>query len=842
MALQAAVGRGNNPFIGGSKTPNAPPPAMRGSIAPANTGVSSPEAGVAPGQPMFARNNRGSNIGIPYTRLVPLGNARFGLEGQPHTQGSNPSIYDAAYGSGTDGVKKNVITETEDLRATRIGFIHGRRRRGDTAMEAFERGQDVNGIYDGRNNQQFMLAPGMPGTERFQKLCSIEYLQRYFKHAFRPGRVAIKLGNLALPTGFDPATGDAILPGPASAQAPWWKSGLLRMVLRHTDTHRPDAAGLLSQLSQIPVEVDGNNAVATERDLRDGMHAGAIGDLGKAFGLPDSPMLMDGAAESKTLYQGIFAMDTGPFLRGKGITQRSVSCTKYAGAPQKVLSGTPEDRYVQNFQISRCLGDEVAFEMLERKLEDLGITDWRPDGIVLSKGANDPSDKLSDEAFDVRDGQLYNMRIQGPALSTTWTGDPALEVMPMDKVFIVIVADVWFKGLPADMKNMVRGTNDALDLTTKIAEVDKEIEDQTNALKDAETVLAEIRAADLEVGRTTAALNAATGDPARVAAAQAAKDAADLAKAALNTADKTLALIEPQRDAAKAGLRDAWEKAKKDDGSEYFAGPEEYAAQKRRVAAAEAAVNKLRASRKQAPIDWKNALPVEAEITDLTKYLKDNVAETYEMIRSAEIEQDAVTKQTLGNFLEMSKALFTNRAESEKTVLTNFRVRTATSSQMINYSPLRFNSAGEQDVDMGGTPDEFRKVYHSSRMGLALTDDMGEYIIGGWCIGNVLDTSASRAVMPGAGSNIGVRTAPNSMAHNINVQIEWWDADRMWRSFCNVQSQNLTPTLTPRHQKCWEEPGVGRPTNGADVLLSKDRPPEAHDLGNGRPSLAIKTP
>ena len=80
MALQSAVGRGNNPFIGGSKTPNAPPPAMGGSIAPANTNVSSPEAGVAPGQPMFARNNRGSNIGIPYTRLVPLGNARFGLD------------------------------------------------------------------------------------------------------------------------------------------------------------------------------------------------------------------------------------------------------------------------------------------------------------------------------------------------------------------------------------------------------------------------------------------------------------------------------------------------------------------------------------------------------------------------------------------------------------------------------------------------------------------------------------------------------------------------------------------------------------------------------------------
>ena len=49
----------------------------------------------------------------------------------------------------------------------------------------------------------------------------------------------------------------------------------------------------------------------------------------------------------------------------------------------------------------------------------------------------------------------------------------------------------------------------------------------------------------------------------------------------------------------------------------------------------------------------------------------------------------------------------------------------------------------------------------------------------------MLDTSASRGTMPGTGSSIGVRTAPNSMALNVNVQIDWWDADRMWRCFMN---------------------------------------------------------
>lgn len=121
-------------------------------------------------------------------------------------------------------------------------------------------------------------------------------------------------------------------------------------------------------------------------------------------------------------------------------------CTQFATMPQtltwEAADGTNATATVQPYSMNRCFGDEVAFDLLERALEDIGVTDWRPDGIVLSKGTNDPNDKLSDEYFDVRDGQLYNMRIQGPALTSTWTGDPALEMMPLDKVFIVIVADV----------------------------------------------------------------------------------------------------------------------------------------------------------------------------------------------------------------------------------------------------------------------------------------------------------------------------------------------------------------------------------------------------------------
>ena len=193
---------------------------------------------------------------------------------------------------------------------------------------------------------------------------------------------------------------------------------------------------------------------------------------------------------------------------------------------------------------------------------------------------------------------------------------------------------------------------------------------------------------------------------------------------------------------------------------------------------------------------------VDGLIAAFVKMVKDEPAKAYQVMRDAHMVFNAVTKQTKGAFDRDAEGHFDEAkasAKSENTMLTNFRVRTATSSQMINYSLLRFNSAGLQDVDFKQAPDEYRTVYFSSRMGLALTHSMGEYIVGAWCIGNVLDTSASRAVIPGAGSNIGVRTAPNSMAHNLNVNIDWWDSDRLWRNFCNIEDQNGDATLTPRH-------------------------------------------
>ena len=54
-----------------------------------------------------------------------------------------------------------------------------------------------------------------------------------------------------------------------------------------------------------------------------------------------------------------------------------------------------------------------------------------------------------------------------------------------------------------------------------------------------------------------------------------------------------------------------------------------------------------------------------------------------------------------------------------------------------------------------------------------------EFIIGAWCIGTVTDSAASRAVMHANQ----VRTAPSSMAINVNVNVEWWDGDKLYQHY-----------------------------------------------------------
>lgn len=627
----------NDPFFGGSKRGGLLPPDVAGAIAAASTSVSSPAGGVNAGAPFFARQNQGSNIGVPYARLCPLSGKRseMGLGRPPVPVGPLGPVQ---------------ITETDDLRHTSVAFILGRRSMGAVGLAKSAALTDASGnpvrgfneddgaldgaaVFDFGFNLAIHrdIAPGIPGTERFQKLCSIDYLKRYFTNVLPNKGI-----NLSHPFGT-PGTMVTFATGGG------WQTGVPSTVVDAARRRESLRTGSGGQEALIGESVD----LATNSMLD-------VGDLCKKLGMADSA-----AANATPIRQGIFARDCGPFLRGKGIAPGLLNGTNSEHSPQEVAvaGGGDPVHPISPYHISRCAGDDLAFGLLERVMEANGLTDWRPDGIVLSKGVNDPSDKINDEALEARDGQLFNVRIQGPAVTSSWTGDPQLEVMPLDRVFVVIVADVWWGTL-----------NDAG------YEKIKEFVD----------------------------------------------------------------LVAPPSPATQ---------------------------------------------------------PTQPTRTQLVDYMKarNSVLAGDQLVRGG----TAATAAVLEKFKDDAKEEFMKTAANcEQTRLCNFRVELATSAQMVSYSHLRFDQNGNQVVGEFETNDsQFRRVPNQSRMGLRLGIVGGEYIVGGWCIGSVLDTCASRAVSSNSGvSTIGVRTAPNSMAININVGVEWWDPDRMWRSYMNVDE-----SVTPRY-------------------------------------------
>ena len=537
--MAANVLASGNPFSGGAQQRNLAPPTVGGAFNSANTRVGAPQQGVNPSQIKSARPNEGSNIGIPYTRLVP-GTGAYKYDG-----GTSP---------------------TDDLKATTLAFILG------------VNAKQKNGIEGGRNDMEKNLNryPGMPGTERFQQLCSIEYLQKNFQS----NKTSIKLNEQ-----FDVSVDSDSSASDRGDRETQFRAGHVGEYMNHYD--KKTDPNLSWSMLNVP-------------------------DLARQISHTNSECKKTGEK-----YQGVFVRDLGPFLRGKGSNAEIVN----VGDLSKKHIDTDSRHKVKQQYMSRNFGDDVAFEMLEEKLAASGLMDWTPDGIVLSKGDNDLSDENSDRYFDQRDGQLFNIRVQGPAIGTTWTGDSSMETLPLDKVFVVIVADVWFDVDADDAKMQV-------------------------------------------------VLNRTEGDQ------------------------------------------------------------EKY--------------DKLCEEKRKGPFDMKQ----------------------FEKKQQAAYRDNDTAKDAT--------------AKVENTVLTNFRLMASTSSQMINYSQYK------EKNHQGGYSQTGKKqrLAGKSRMGLELHNDFGAYIVGGWQIGNVLDTSASRAVSSTA-TLIGVRTAPNSSALNVNVNVAWFTANRMCQSFNN---------------------------------------------------------
>ena len=535
--MATTVAPGNSAFAGGGLFPaGVPTSGPTGSIAGANVGGSL-IAGVAGSAPLMARPSRGSNISIPYARVVmhPAGRTALPTVGEKE----QTQLY---LGKPTPAI----ISETDRLYTGRIAFVLGRRGTGfdfanrDNVIEQIlgdEYLQSSNTTVNARMQSRLQNFSGGVDLNSMSRLCSFEYVELYFHHVLRKKTIDLG-GNLNL------------LPG-GNGLPPKFPT-----------------------LDPKPTLNDVNGKFLLTR-------------LMTSTGSAPSPEVT--ALLAKVEKSGVFAADDGPFLRGKALDTKLVDGV-YRGGGKAPLN----------------LGDTLAFQALELKLKELGALDWAPDGIVLSKltSGQPGADGLVDDEIDSRDGQLFNVTVSGPAITSNYCNDSMLEVMPLDKVFVVIVGDVW------------RDMDDA-----QIATV------WTNDARDSK------------------------------------------------------------------------------DG-------------------------------------------------DYKKY--DDAFKTY--IGADDRDVNA----PFGNN-DRGKLLGEPAA---KEVITNLQIMRMTSSQMINYS-------------------SYKKGDKKSRCGLPIGNKGGRYVIGGWCLGTVLDSSAARATHDGVSLVGAVKRARTSHACNVIVSIEWWEADRMFRQFMN---------------------------------------------------------
>lgn len=755
-----AVTPNNDAYGGGGLFRNAPPTSgPTGSLPGPNT--SSLAAGVNPqSAPFYARPNEGTNIRIPYGRVTPLADPR--ATGLPDVSGSkastptslmSPTDYRASLHG--DVLIKPYMSETDTLRPSRLAFILAKKSvHGPGAMlgrDSVAMGEDGLSREDGKdtataNARDFSyainstIAPSLPGTQRLQKLCSFEYAQRYVDVACNLGQVplVLEVSNVVLNNDDDYKNNDRINLLHAKNVAKWYnesasyggrlnsivasalargqtfadnqmeaqsmarhlsdngiaytitpnnvedtivklreedakfvdkfKSGdnmdILETALsKSTDRDPLVMSGLPSNLATLG-SMDNMGMVASEVDSQANPLFASPMARGPSKNLPMRPIryskflpTSDGNnanftgnevfAKKKRQY-GIFTCDEGPFLRGHAaigsneLTAHGLLTSQRD--PRNVLRGVPS-------RVCTAEGDIVAFSILESQLSVKGLFDWTPDGLCLSKFSNVPDDVLEDQRIDARDGVLYNVAIQGPAIATNWTGSPHLAVLPSDRVFIVIIADAI-------------SVEDAL------------------------------MSAVLDAHRNSTVL-----------------DTSSLP----NDRTRNLALML-------------------------------------------AYMFKL-----------KTNAPAEAAISTRQQFAQ---------AREAYMREDALTK-TPSSYVnwQTNAAGVADGTVKNNVLLHNYRLEVATSSQMANYSGLRFENGGNQNQ------------HEFSRMGLKLGSSISEYIVGGWCIGSVMDSAASRAAMPN-GMSIGPRTAPNTAAINLYVDIEYWSGDKLYRKYANVAGKD----------------------------------------------------
>jgi len=674
----AAVNPSSNGRGGSTYAPAGRPTGVTGAFSSPGTAAGTP-LGVPSSSIIEGRNNRGSNVQLPYARLVPM-------HARENRHATNPQ-------------DKRLVTvdgrpqlEYDGLHQGELAWILGRRFKAVAGGGPGDTGANpANGLEELGETQRYahQAYAGLGnGVDRMQRLASTGWVQSMVEQKMKGA--SINLHAIDLSSGYAKVMDSGLvqyvdyLAGASPLQVPdvaWWRA-------------------------QIEDETDAYAAVGFD------------------------PAVVD--PNSGRRLQGINVAVTGPFLRGVQTDSKIVRFDERRVRSDLVKATVPED-------MPRNLGDSLAFSALETELRRRNLMDWTPDGIVLSKLESPTDEPMKSTELDARQAQLFNIGIQGPAITTSWTSDVRdhkLEVQPMDKVFICLVATLIYR---------VNATGNAEYETLRTAQ--NAVLNSMIALKAAiqggGDGVAERGQVDLDINAAKIASNAyitavsAPGEApeyqVRTAAVTAAKGRLEAAKAA---------------GAGVAGAQTAYD-------------------------AAVAAVQAL----------WNPA-----------------------------------TKDEVAAIMTLSSRVRKNIRPSTQAILTDFRLIRTTSSHMANFSNYR---PGDKNSRMGlklgalsGPAD--------NRSGLA------EVIVGGWCVGTVIDSAATR-------STIGFQTVkshPTSMAINLNVNVQWWSGDKLYKHYMDTGGQVMMRGLKrPKFVVGGVEYDEPLPAEDKDILPRPGAPGDPPPVG-----------
>ena len=436
MSILAAVDPKNDAFAGGTLARAGNPTAVGGGFAGAGA-----QGFPAPGTLaiLSARNNSGSNVRIRTRGLCrSAATARRSRTGQGARRQSHARRPAAAQRVRRPRVGRAGVDFGPPL--CRRGRGGARRRRDEFGNETNRSG--AGGAHPSNARPVDMTrasAHGLGmgfGPDRMQRLTYTDWLENWYASTFMTATIDL----FAMPLADNTSQ---YLSSELRKYAPLlYGSTVMRAVdVPHVyaSLFHKSADGYAAVAGPFPRGPGGTN---------DPAQSAPIGTAGIAnAGVELTTKLGDNAAVGHRC--GLFLMDRGPFLRGCMNNASNVEVpdpTSNVGLRYSDLEGradgpSPSDK-PSKAQMPRNLGDDLAFDSLYAHMKALSMFDWSPDGLVLSKLESPSGDPLNSAALDARQAMLFNVAVQGPAIAKTWTGDPKMQTMPLDKVFVVLCADI----------------------------------------------------------------------------------------------------------------------------------------------------------------------------------------------------------------------------------------------------------------------------------------------------------------------------------------------------------------------------------------------------------------